>query len=492
MNNKFNGGQETKKSNAVPISTNYRNEEFKDWPDSLLAIGTFGNRSSNLKESTQPEHNISHLKNIEDDDEQSSSSPDLAEFTPEEVGKLQKELTKLLSQKTQAVVKSELVEIQNDDTILPLDRFLNCPSSLEVDRRINSNRFSSANCSDNFDYNEEEMDRTIRVIIGRCKDVCSKQKQKKSIGKKSISFLVKKMFVCTSGGFGPAHSLRDTFTESRMEKLLKTILSKKIHPQNAPRTSTKRYLEDKHPQKVEKEEKKREKTCDDGSKWVKTDSDYSVRLSASRSILGNVDNRLTKFTEFHPKPSFESLFVGLRVDSDRRHCMPPSFFVSPVDTPTKDKEAKVSEKYFEGGEILPFFVAKISLDTLMAISCPSFHISNLENKEIIVPNPFYSQWIQQDQVILSLLISSLSKEVSLIVIGLSIAKEVWEALKAALSSTLNTQILNLHVQLQNMKQDDLSITQCLYKAKLISDMLAVVARPLTLSNQNIYIFRISK
>ncbi|PHT98899.1 hypothetical protein BC332_32166 [Capsicum chinense] len=316
----------------------YRNEEFKDWPDSLLAIGTFGNRSSNLKESTQPEHNISHLKNIEDDDEQSSSSPDLAEFTPEEVGKLQKELTKLLSRKTQAVVKSELVEIQNadDDAILPLDRFLNCPSSLEVDRRINSNRFSSANCSDNFDYNEEEMDRTIRVIIGRCKD-------------KSISFLVKKMFVCTSGGFGPAHSLRDTFPESRMEKLLKAILSKKIHPQNAPRTSTKRYLEDKHPQKVEKEEKKREKTCDDGSKWVKTDSDC-----------------------------------------------------------------------------------------------------------------------------------------------LSIAKEVWEALKAALSSTLNTQILNLHVQLQNMKQDDLSITQCLYKAKLICDMLAVVARPLTLSNQNIYIFRISK
>ncbi|KAM3359310.1 protein NEGATIVE GRAVITROPIC RESPONSE OF ROOTS-like [Capsicum galapagoense] len=278
MHNKFNGGQETKKSNAVPISTNYRNEEFKDWPDSLLAIGTFGNRSSNLKESTQPEHYISHLKNIEDDDEQSSSSPDLAEFTPEEVGKLQKELTKLLSRKTQAVVKSELVEIQNadDDTILPLDRFLNCPSSLEVDRRINSNRFSSANCSDNFDYNEEEMDRTIRVIIGRCKDVCSKQKQKKSIGKKSISFLVKKMFVCTNGGFGPAHSLRDTFPESRMEKLLKTILSKKIHPQNAPRTSTKRYLEDKHPQKVEKEEKKREKTCDDGSKWVKTDSDFIV------------------------------------------------------------------------------------------------------------------------------------------------------------------------------------------------------------------------
>ncbi|WMV57424.1 hypothetical protein MTR67_050809 [Solanum verrucosum] len=274
MHNKLNGGQGSRRSNAIPITTNHINEEFKDWPDSLLAIGTFGNRSSDLKEQSKL-----HVKNDIEDDEQTSSSPDLAEFTSEEVEKLQKELTKLLSRKPSPTTsKSEFVEIKNnavnDDDILPLDRFLNCPSSLEVDRRINSSRFSSANCSD--DYDEEEIDRTIRVIIGRCKDVCSKQSKKKSIGKKSISFLLKKMLVCTNGGFAPAPSLRDTFPESRMEKLLRTMLSKKIHPQNAPRTSTKRYLEEKHPQREEKEEKKREETCNDGSKWVKTDSDFIV------------------------------------------------------------------------------------------------------------------------------------------------------------------------------------------------------------------------
>ncbi|KAK4726470.1 hypothetical protein R3W88_031387 [Solanum pinnatisectum] len=269
MHNKLNGGQGSRRSNAIPITTNHINEEFKDWPDSLLAIGTFGNRSSDLKE----ESKLDVKKDIEDDD-QTSSSPALAEFTPEEFEKLQKELTKLLSRKPSPITsKSEFFEIKNnavndDDDILPLDRFLNCPSSLEVDRRINSSRFSSSNYSD-----EEEIDRTIRVIIGRCKDVCSK---KKSIGKKSISFLLKKIFVCTNGGFAPAPSLRDTFPESRMEKLLRTMLSKKIHPQNAPRTSTKRYLEEKHQQREEKEEKKREETCYDGSKWVKTDSDFIV------------------------------------------------------------------------------------------------------------------------------------------------------------------------------------------------------------------------
>nr|XP_016473099.1 PREDICTED: uncharacterized protein LOC107795047 [Nicotiana tabacum] len=204
MHNKLNGGQRSRKTNAVPI-TNQTNEEFKDWPDSLLAIGTFGIKSS---------EEVGKLQNDHHQDEILENSPDLAEFTPEEVGKLQKELTKLLSRKPAA---------NNADYIFPLDRFLNCPSSLEVDRRISSSRFSSTN-SDNFDYDEEELDRTIRVIIGRCKDVCNKQNKKKSIGKKSISFLLKKMFVCASGNFGPAPGLRDTFQKSRMEKKKYVIL----------------------------------------------------------------------------------------------------------------------------------------------------------------------------------------------------------------------------------------------------------------------------
>lgn len=115
---------------------------------------------------------------------------------------MQKELKKLLTRKPAA-------EEQPAD--LPLDRFLNCPSSLEVDR-TNSNRFSTY--SD--DKDEEEIDRTIRIILGRCKDVC--EKKKKTIGKKSLTFLVKKMFACRSG-FAPAPSIRDTFQESRMEKV---------------------------------------------------------------------------------------------------------------------------------------------------------------------------------------------------------------------------------------------------------------------------------
>ena len=67
------------------------------------------------------------MKNILREDP--SSSEEIADFTPEEIGKLKKELTKLLRQKPN-IVEKEIAE-------LPLDRFLNCPSSLEVELKFN-------------------------------------------------------------------------------------------------------------------------------------------------------------------------------------------------------------------------------------------------------------------------------------------------------------------------------------------------------------------
>nr|ANJ86429.1 NGR4 [Glycine max] len=231
-------------------------EEFSDWPDGLLAIGTFGN-SNEVKEKTEK-----HILR-----EDPSSSEEIADFTPEEIGKLQKELTKLLRQKPN--VEKEIAE-------LPLDRFLNCPSSLEVDRRI-----SNVLCSDSEDKDkdeeerekeeEEDIEKTLSVILGKFKEICANN-SKKAIGKKSISFLLKKMFVCRSG-FAPAPSLKDTLQlqESRMEKLLRIILHKKINSQHSSRAlSLKKRLEDR---KMPKED---EAENDDGCKWVKTDSEYIV------------------------------------------------------------------------------------------------------------------------------------------------------------------------------------------------------------------------
>ncbi|GMH03815.1 hypothetical protein Nepgr_005654 [Nepenthes gracilis] len=228
-----------------------KNDELDDWPHGLLTIGTFGNEDLNINPKTE------HGK------ENPSSSPDLSEFTPEEVGQLQKELTKLLKRKPAAKQKQE----EEDQNLqLPLDRFLNCPSSLEVSRRI-----SSAVCSDP-DYKEDDIERTISVIIGKCKEV--RAEKNKEIGKKSLSFLLKKMLIY-AGGIPPAPSLRDP----RMEKLLRTIIRKKICPQNYSRASSmKRYIEDNRqtPKQRNEEETQGKGRGAEGSKWVKTDSEYIV------------------------------------------------------------------------------------------------------------------------------------------------------------------------------------------------------------------------
>lgn len=195
-------------------------EKFSDWSNGLLTIGTFGNRDQREEQEIQQRVQIEPETSNEI---QESSSPDhdLSEFTADEVGQLQKELTRLLKRKPTSAAKAPPPPGQggteDDHTAqdMPLDRFLNCPSSLDVDRTM-SNRYSINSDQYRVD-DEEDIDRTIRAIIGRCKQV-SMESKKKSIGKKSISFLLKKMFVCTSG-FVPTPSLRDTLQESRMEKV---------------------------------------------------------------------------------------------------------------------------------------------------------------------------------------------------------------------------------------------------------------------------------
>ncbi|CAN1286905.1 Protein DEEPER ROOTING 1 [Linum perenne] len=242
-------------------------EEFSDWPHGLLAIGTFGNTENNNRDEIQS------VDDVEEDEERD----DLQGFTPEEIEKLQKELTKLLSKKPNHNKEKELI------ANLPLDRFLNCPSSLEVDRRLSTGVANEGSIKE-----EDDIERTISVILGRCKDIQAKKKGSKAIGKKSISFLLKKMFVCSSG-FGPQPSLRDTLAESRMEKLLRTMLHKKMNPQNggSRASSMKRYIGDKQQNinsqsmrsevdQDQEEDQRRHKTAADGSKWVKTDSEYIV------------------------------------------------------------------------------------------------------------------------------------------------------------------------------------------------------------------------
>lgn len=138
--------------------------------------------------------------------ENSHSSQQFLDLIDEEMGNFQKELRMLLSLKPTTTNGNES---RGEESNLPLDRFLNCPSSLE---------FVQTNCEKPCsDIDDDDDSRNTSVILNKAKEICMDKNN--GIRQRSISFLLKKMFLC-HGGFASTPSLREPVPESRMEKVL--------------------------------------------------------------------------------------------------------------------------------------------------------------------------------------------------------------------------------------------------------------------------------
>ncbi|KAJ4791660.1 UDP-N-acetylenolpyruvoylglucosamine reductase [Rhynchospora pubera] len=280
VHNKFNGKQEKKRpeagSNSFPNTSipEFQKDELNDWPQGFLSIGTLGNQEINEEIETEEER-LNRDSCISRDysqgsqeysrlsQEYSRASQDLPDFTIEEVKKLQEVLTKLLKRKP----KSGEEEKAN----LPLDRFLNCPSSLEVERTVKK---ESNNNSDD-DKNEiGDLSPHTKMILCKARDLLVNDKN--TMKQKSLKFLLKKLFVCGGGGFmpKPSPSLRDPIPESRMDKLFRTVLQKKMFSRSTSTSSRKKFLENKAMEN--RGERDGEDRGSDRHKWVKTDSEYIV------------------------------------------------------------------------------------------------------------------------------------------------------------------------------------------------------------------------
>ena len=169
---------------------NYESEKHlsaDQWPQAgLLSIGTLGNG-----EHPPPQEE------------------DLPEFTVEEVKKLQDALARLLRR---AKSKSSARGSGAGEDRPPLDRFLNCPSCLEVDRRVQTPKHGEG------DGQTGDLSPDTKIILTRARDLLDNSSASGSIKQKSFKFLLKKMFVCNGGFSAPPRSLKDPI-ESRMEKV---------------------------------------------------------------------------------------------------------------------------------------------------------------------------------------------------------------------------------------------------------------------------------
>ncbi|XP_019189404.1 PREDICTED: uncharacterized protein LOC109183797 [Ipomoea nil] len=105
------------------------------------------------------------------------------------------------------------------------------------------------------------------------------------------------------------------------------------------------------------------------------------------------------------------------------------------------------------------------------------------------PSVARAAWLQQDQAVLSMLISSLSEEVMHHAVGRSTSRQVWLAIERALGSTTRARILRLLGQLQSLQQGTKSVADYLGRALVIVDDLALAGHHVSLDDQNLYVFR---
>jgi len=90
----------------------------------------------------------------------------------------------------------------------------------------------------------------------------------------------------------------------------------------------------------------------------------------------------------------------------------------------------------------------------------------------------YHSWVQQDLMILSTIISTLSDSLISQVVGLPTSQAVWDTLTWMFSSQSQAQIMQIHYQLSTIKKGNLSVTDYFQKVKQLVDTLAAFHQPL--------------
>ncbi|XP_019161865.1 PREDICTED: uncharacterized protein LOC109158410 [Ipomoea nil] len=104
-------------------------------------------------------------------------------------------------------------------------------------------------------------------------------------------------------------------------------------------------------------------------------------------------------------------------------------------------------------------------------------------------NPAYEAWIQQDQAILSTIVSSLSDKVMHLAVGKETSREVWEAIAATYASSTPARCLSLLGLFQTLRQGPGSPAEYLGKCQMIAEALFLADRPLSPDEQILYVLR---
>ncbi|KAK6164426.1 hypothetical protein DH2020_001290 [Rehmannia glutinosa] len=102
-------------------------------------------------------------------------------------------------------------------------------------------------------------------------------------------------------------------------------------------------------------------------------------------------------------------------------------------------------------------------------------------------NPAYISWIRQDQLLMSWLLSSLSENILVSVVGSNTSMEVWKWLENNFASQNAAKVMQYRLQLQTMRKGNQCMRDFLNKVKSCCDLLAAAGHKIEEPEQIMYI-----
>ncbi|KAB1211559.1 hypothetical protein CJ030_MR6G013301 [Morella rubra] len=124
--------------------------------------------------------------------------------------------------------------------------------------------------------------------------------------------------------------------------------------------------------------------------------------------------------------------------------------------------------YLKGQRLYGFVDGSLSPTEFLSTTTPTSTTTSL--------NPAYTQWVQQDQMILSALISSLTEPLISQVDGYSTSRAVWTALETLFQSQSQARLIHLQYQLATLKKGLILLLTIFVSSKISVILLLLPAR----------------
>ncbi|KAK0571835.1 hypothetical protein LWI29_022414 [Acer saccharum] len=120
---------------------------------------------------------------------------------------------------------------------------------------------------------------------------------------------------------------------------------------------------------------------------------------------------------------------------------------------------------------------------------PAAATTNTDTTAVPVPNPAYLKWFQQDQLVVSYLVSTITEPMLSLIVGKTNAFDMWICLRDNFSQHSVANAANIRFQLMDMSKGTKTIFAYLQYAKSLSDSLVAINEPVSTTDLVIAVLR---